>query len=137
MAKSPTIDDPSISLDSDPEPKSADKKPEPKPGDADYDWSAHYGDAELYTHTFADGTVVALKTFGSIYSKTWLYKIRNLQTDTDLQFASIDRAACETAQEVLMSLDDANGDPIEELWNSWISAGTAQAEGEEGLKPGE
>lgn len=111
------------------------KNPEPKVGEVGYDWASHYGDAELYTHTFPNGTVVAIKTFGSIYSKTWLYKIRDLPTETDIQFAAIDRAACETAKAVLLDLDDTDGDPIEDLWKAWTSAGTS--DGGEGLTSGE
>lgn len=114
------------------------EKPEPKPGDADYDWSAHYGDAELYTHTFADGTVVALKTFGSIFSKTWMYKIRHLHTEVDVEMAAIERGACPEANMVLENLDaDGDSDPIDELFKAWSTNATAPAEGEEGLTSGE
>ncbi|WP_135451310.1 hypothetical protein [Mycobacterium sp. DL99] len=108
-----------------------------KPGDADYDWSGHYDTTDLYTHTFPDGTVVAIKPFASIYSKTWLYKIRQLQTDTDIEFAAIDRAACPTAQEILMSLDDTAGDPFDDLYKGWLEAGTKNADGDKGLTAGE
>ena len=114
-----------------------DMLPEPKPGDPDYDWSGHYDTTDLYTHRFPDGTVVAIKPFASIYSKTWLYKIRQLQTDTDIEFAAIDRAACPTAQEVLMNLDDTEGDPFEDLYKAWLEAGTKNAEGDKGLTSGE
>ena len=113
------------------------KLPDPKPGDPDYDWSGHYDTTDLYTHKFPDGTVVAIKPFASIYSKTWLYKIRQLQTDTDIEFAAIDRAACPTAQEVLMNLDDTKGDPFEDLYKAWLEAGTKNAEGDKGLTSGE
>lgn len=107
--------------------------PLPKPGDAEYNWADHYGtDTDLYTHTFADGTVIALKTFASIYSKTWLYKIRDLDTDIDVQFAAIDRAACETAKQVLLGLDDTTGDPIDELWTAW----SATSETRDGMTAG-
>lgn len=112
------------------------KQPAPKPGEPDYDWSAHYDTADLYVHTFADGKVVAIKQFGSIYSKTWLYKIRGLPTDTDVEFAAIDRASCETAREVLLSLDDTEGDPLDELFKAWSAAGTSRGEGDDGLTPG-
>lgn len=108
----------------------------PKVGDTDYDWSAHYDTDDLYTHTFPDGKVVALRTFKSIYSRTWLYKIRNLKTDIDFEFAAIDRAACETAQEVLASVDDVDGDPIKELFTAWMASGTSRGDGDEGLTPG-
>ncbi len=111
--------------------------PKPKPGDADYDWSAHYDTADLYLHTFANGTVIALKPFASIYSKTWLYKIRSLQTDVDIEFAAIDRAACDTAKELLLALDDTDGDPLDELFKAWAAAATARSEGEKGMTPGE
>ena len=114
-----------------------DMLPEPKPGDPDYDWSGHYDTTDLYTHTFPDGTVVAIKPFASIYSKTWLYKIRQLQTDTDIEFAAIDRAACPTAQEILMNLDDSNGDPFDDLYKAWLEAGTKNGDGDKGLTPGE
>ncbi|MEX3655246.1 hypothetical protein ABFW14_08185 [Mycolicibacterium fortuitum] len=121
----------------DPEPVDDTTVKEPKPGDADYDWSGHYDTTDLYTHTFPDGTVVAIKPFAAIYSKTWLYKIRQLQTDTDIEFAAIDRAACPTAQEVLMNLDDTEGDPFDDLYKGWLEAGTKNADGDKGLTPGE
>lgn len=97
--------------------------PKPKPGDPDYDWTPLYdGRTDLYTHTFGDGKVVALKPFDAIYSKTWLYKIRSLQTEADIQFAAIDRAACEQARAVLAELDDTTGDPLDELWKAWSAA---------------
>ena len=107
-----------------------------KPGEPGYDWSKHYDTDDLYTHTFTDGTVVALKPFAAIYSKTWLYKIRGMDSDIDVEFASIDRAACETAREVLLSLDDTQGDPLDELLAAWVAAGTSRGEGDEGLTPG-
>ena len=110
--------------------------PQPRPGDPDYDWSAHYDTDDLYTHTFPDGTVVALKSFGTIYSKTWQYKIRSMATDVDVEFASIDRAACETAKAVLEALDDSVGDPLDDLFQAWVKAGTARGDGDEGLTPG-
>lgn len=152
MAKKPTTDDLVVELDTSAdapidydaalseiglENKGDPKKPEPKPGDADYDWSGHYDTTDLYTHRFPDGTVVAIKPFASIYSKTWLYKIRQLQTDTDIEFAAIDRAACPTAQEVLMGLDDTNGDPFDDLYKAWLEAGTSNGDGDKGLTAGE
>jgi len=113
------------------------EKPEPKPGEAGYDWSTHYDTDDLYIHTFADGKVVALKPFSAIYSKTWLYKVKDLPTVADVEFAAIDRAACPTAKEVLLSLDDSgDGDPIEELFEAWTSAGTSRGNGDKGLTPG-
>lgn len=111
-------------------------KPEPKPGDPEYDWVAAYGTSDLYAHTFPNGTVVALKPFASIYSKTWLYKIRNLPTESDIQFAAIDRGSCDVAREVLESLDDSAGDPLDDLWRSWSASGTSHGDGDEGLTPG-
>lgn len=108
----------------------------PKPGDADYDWSTHYDTDDLYIHTFPDGKVLAIKAFGKIYSKTFLYKIRYLATEADVEFAALDRASCDVAREVLANLDDTVGDPIEDLYQAWLAAGTAQAEGGEGLTPG-
>jgi len=106
-------------------------KPEAKPGEAGYDWAAQYGTDDLYIHTFPNGTVLALKPFGSIYSKTWLYKLRGLQTDVDIEFAALDRGACDVAKQVLLSLDDTAGDPLDELFKAWAASAT------EGLTPGE
>ena len=108
-------------------------KPEPKPGDKDYDWVKLYGTDELYVHTFADGTVVALKSFKSIFSKTWLYKIRSLKTNVDVELAAIDRGSCPAARAVLENLDDSSeGDPIDELWKAWSTSDAG-----EGLTSGE
>lgn len=107
-------------------------KPPAKPGEAGYDWAADYpGVDNLYVHTFPNGTVVALKPFSSIYSKTWLYKIRSLQTDVDIEFAALDRGASDTARRVLAGLPDTDGDPLDELFKAWAASAT------EGLKPGE
>lgn len=111
-------------------------EPEPKPGDADYDWSAEYGTDDLFTHTFPNGTVIALKTFGSIYSKTWLYKVRKMATNAEVEFAAFDRASCDAAQQVLMDLDDTDGDPIDDLFKAWTKAGTSRGDGDDGLTPG-
>lgn len=108
--------------------KTAVKKAEPKPGDAAYDWTAHYDTDHLYVHTFKDGKVVALRTFDAIYSKTWLYKVQRMveegATDVDVEFAALNRAACPVAQELLLDLDDSVGDPIDELWQAWVTSGT-------------
>ena len=112
-------------------------KPQPKPGDADYDWSQHYDTTDLYTHTFPYGKVVALKSFAAIYSKTWLYKLRKAASNAEVEFAAIDRAACDEAREVLESLDDdADGDPLDDLFQAWVKAGTSRGDGDEGLTPG-
>ena len=111
-------------------------KPAPKPGDADFDWAKEYGTDDVYIHTFPDGTVVGLKSFGSIFSKTWLYKIRHLNTDIDIQNASLDRGACPKATQVLETLDDnSDEDPIQELWDGWTGKGTSNG-GDEGLTAG-
>lgn len=112
------------------------KTDEPKPGAADYDWAPHYDTDDLYTHTFSDGTVVAIKAFGAIYSKTFLYKVRALPTEADIEFAAIDRASCPLAREILAGLDDTVGDPIDELWTAWVAAGTSRGKGDPGLTPG-
>lgn len=116
------------------------KRPDPRPGDAEYEWEPHYPEgAALFRYTFADGTFVALRKFADIYSKAWLYKIRNLQTDSDFQFASIDRGSCETAQDVLAAIDaplDAP-DPFEELWTAWTAPDTSHGDGDKGLDSGE
>lgn len=116
-----------------------DEKPTPRPGDPDYDWAPHYPDgAKLFHYTFPDGKVVALRTFGAIYSKAWLYKIRHLQSDSDFQFAAIDRGACETAQAVLASVDAPfDTDPFEALWAAWINPDAAHGDGEKALDSGE
>ena len=115
---------------------SAPVEPKPGPGEPDYDWAPHYDTEDLYTHTFSDGTVIVIKAFGAIYSKTFLYKVRNLPTEADIEFAAIDRASCPAVREILASLDDSVGDPIDELWKAWVAAGTAHGEGDEGLTPG-
>lgn len=99
----------------------AEPKPDPKPGEAGFDWSVLYGTDDLYVHTFSDGTVVALKSFTSIFSKTWLYKIRSLKTNVDVELAAIDRGSCPAARAVLEGLDDSEGDPLDELWSAWSS----------------
>ena len=108
---------------------------EPKPGDADYDWAPHYpAGTELYIHKFDDGTVVALKSFATIFSKTWLYKIRNLKTNVDIELAAIDRGSCDEAREVLENLED-EGDPLDELWKAWSTTSTSHGD-DEGLTSG-
>jgi hypothetical protein len=126
-----------IELNEEPELVEETEPPEPKVGDADYDWSAHYDTEDLYTHTFADGKVVVLKSFRSIFSKTWLYKMREMPTNVDVEMAAIDRGACETAREFLLSLDDSEGDPLNELYEAWVSGGTKEANAGKGLTPGE
>lgn len=120
-----------------PEPAVEEKaaKPESKPGDKDFDWATLYGTDELYVHTFPGGTVVALKPFSSIFSKTWLYKIRSLKTNVDVELAAIDRGSCPVARAVLEDLDDAEGDPIDDLWTAWSTSDTQNADGE-GLSAG-
>lgn len=108
------------------------ERPAPKPGDADYDWTGCYpGINNLYIHTFADGTVVALKPFGSIYSKTWLYKLRKAVSDVDVEFAALDRGSCLEARTVLENISDTDGDPLSDLFRDWAASAT------EGLTPGE
>lgn len=106
--------------------------PAPKVGSAEYDWSPHYDGDDLFTFTFKNGTVIALRSFNSIYSKTWLYKVQQMvndgATDVDIEFAALDRAACPTARELLLSLDDTTGDPIDDLWQAWVASGTKPAE---------
>jgi hypothetical protein len=107
-----------------------DPTPEPKPGEAGYDWSKHYATDNLYVHTFPDGTVVALKPFTAIFSKTWLYKIRSLKTNVDVELAAIDRGTCPQARAVLEGLPDSEGDPIDELWAAWSTSDTKTGDGE-------
>ncbi len=116
-------------------PKDKPETDQPKPGDTDFNWSALYGTDELYVHTFPNGTVVALKPFSSIFSKTWLYKIRSLKTNVDVELAALDRGSCPQARAVLESLDDTEGDPVDELWAAWSTADTKNADGE-GLSAG-
>jgi hypothetical protein len=106
-------------------------KPAAKPGDKNYDWAAVYGTTDLYIHTFPDGTVVALKPFGSIYSKTWLYKLRKAVSDVDIEFAALARGSCDVARAVLENIDDTDGDPLSDLFKAWAASAT------EGLTPGE
>lgn len=109
---------------------------EPTPGDPGFDWAAVYGTDELFTYTFGCGTVVALKPFRSIFSKTWLYKIRALKTNVDVELAAIDRGSCPEARAVLEGLDDSSdGDPIDELWAAWSTTDTKVGD-DEGLSAG-
>ena len=112
-------------------PAPVEDKPTAKPGDKDYDWAAEYDTESVYVHTFPDGTTVGLKPFGSIYSKTWLYKVRNATSDVDLEFSALDRGSCPAARRVLEGLDDTDGDPLSDLFTAWAKAGT------EGLNSGE
>jgi hypothetical protein len=76
-------------------------KKNPMPGEPKYDWVADYGTDDLYTHTFTDGTVVALRTVAAVATKSWLYQVREMKNDFDVQFAAIDRAASDTAKAVI------------------------------------
>lgn len=119
------------------EPEEKKPKPEPKVGDAAYDWSAHYDTKDLYTHTFPDGKVVAIRKFQTILSDTFLYKIRKLPTDLDFRISCIDEASCETAQAVMESLATEPGaDPLKDMFTAWTAAGTSRGDGDEGLTPG-
>jgi ankyrin repeat protein len=110
-----------------------DPKLDPKPGDKDYDWVTEYGTGDIYTHTLPNGKVVALKAFGSIFSKTWLFKIRHLKTNVDVELAAIDRGTCDTAKQLLEDLDDTgDSDPIADLWKAWTEGGAA----DEGITSG-
>jgi hypothetical protein len=128
--KNVEMDDP-VKLQEAFDPAVEEPQAEPKPGEAGYDWSQHYDTETLYTHTFPDGTVVALKPFTAIFSKTWLYKIRSLKTNVDVELAAIDRGSCPEARTVLENLPDGEGDPIDELWSAWSTSDTKTAD--EGL----
>lgn len=116
----------------------------PLPGAVDYDWSAHYGDVELYRHTFRDGTVVALRTFGVVFSKTLLWNLKNADTTSEVEFKAIMRAGCPAAEAVLnrvaaavLDSDDYEYDPIEDLFESWMKAGTSTTDdADDGLSLG-
>lgn len=106
-----------------PEPQESPEKPAPQPGDKDYDWVKEYGTDDLYIHTLPNGKVVALQSFQAIFSKTWLFKIRNLKTNVDVELAAIDRGTCEAAKNLLEDLDDIRDtDPIADLWKAWSGA---------------
>lgn len=121
-----------------------DEPQKPLPGDADYDWSAHYGDIGLYRHTFRDGTVVALRPFGSVFSKTLLWKLRNAESESEVQFTAIMRGGCPAVDVVLdrvaaavLAADDYEYDPIAELFALWMKAGTSTTEdADDGLSLG-
>lgn len=147
MAKKPTIDDPSIELNAEPDSHpdgDSTEDAKPLPGAADYDWSAHYGDVNLYRHTFRDGTVVALRTFSAVFSKALLWKLRNAESTTEVEFAAIGRAGCPAAEVVLnrvaaavLESDDYEYDPIEDLFESWMKAGTSTTpDADDGLSLG-
>ncbi|SKU84634.1 Uncharacterised protein [Mycobacteroides abscessus subsp. abscessus] len=123
----------------------SDAPQKPLPGDAAYDWSAHYGeDVELYRHTFRDGTVVALRPFGSVFSKTLLWKLRNAESEAEVQFTAIMRGGCPAVDVVLdrvaaaaLDADDYEYDPIDDLFGSWMKAGTSTTEdADDGLSLG-
>lgn len=107
----------------------ADEAEQPKPGDADFDWTKAYDTEDLFVHTFSDGKVVALRPFNAIYNKTWLYKLRNIESNDTVIILSIDRASCAEARLVLSGLDDERGaaDPIDDLWKAWSTAGTSHS----------
>ena len=109
------------------------------PGDADYDWSQHYPEGtELYTHTYPDGQVVAIRRFGDIYSKQWLRSIKHLEIEFDIESAAIDRAACDAARDLI----DARPCPVDgpddfhELWKAWTSASSG-ADDDKAVSAGE
>lgn len=134
MAKKDPTDEIAADVESDPK-----KKPEPKPGDADYDWTPHYPEgAELYVHTYPNGTVVAIRRFKDIYSKQWMRSIRNLKTDFDIEDAAINRAACETAQAVIDAVPCPVGedDQFEALFKAWQKHDTNGGD-DEGVTAGE
>lgn len=115
----------------------------PRVGSPGYDWSAHYDTDDLFRYTFRNGTVVALRTFNSIYSKTWLYKVQQMvrdgATDVDVEFSALERATCPTAHELLLNLPDDQGDPLNDLWLAWVASGTKpapDAPDEDGLSAG-
>ncbi len=145
----PTVLGDTVAIDVEPEGNPVDKdKDEPQgplPGAADYDWSAHYGeDVELYRHTFRDGTVVALRPFGSVFSKTLLWKLRNADSESEVQFTAIMRGGCPAVDVVLdrvagavIDSDDYEYDPIDDLFASWMKAGTSTTEdADDGLSLG-
>lgn len=107
--------------------------PDPKPGDPDFDWSVHYGTDDLYTHTYPDGLVVALRRFKDIYSKQWLRSIKDLPTEFDIESAAIDRASCELAKRLIDNRPCPIGGPddFQALFTAWSSADM------EGVTPGE
>lgn len=118
-------------------PEAEAKPADPKPGDPGYDWTRHYGNAELYTHTYPDGQVVALRRFKHIYSKQWLRSIRDLPTEFDIESAAVDRAACDVARELIDNrpcpIDGP--DDFDELWRAWSKADDNDDQG--GVTPGE
>jgi len=110
------------------------KPKSPKPGDADYDWTPHYPDGvDLYTHTYPNGTVVAIRRFKDIYSKQWLRSIKHLKNSFDVEDAAINRAACDVAQAVIDAVPCPVGEPdqFEILFKAWQQADT------DGLTTGE
>lgn len=113
------------------------KSAEPKPGDPNYDWAYHYGDAQLYIHTYPDGQVVALRRFADIYSKQWLRSIRDLSTEFDIESAAVDRAACDVARTLIDNRPCPVGGPddFDQLWKAWSKADDTDDQG--GVSPGE
>lgn len=108
----------------------------PVPGDPGFNWVKEYGTDDLYTHTFPNGKVVALKSMKAIYSRTWMVKIRNVESELQLSVVALERAACPAAWEVLDQLDDSDSDPIDELWQAYRKSGTSRDDEDEGLTAG-
>ncbi|ORA56324.1 hypothetical protein [Mycobacteroides franklinii] len=128
-----------------PEAPKDDEPAGPLPGAADYDWSAHYGEGvELYRHTFRDGTTVALRPFGAVFSKTLLWKLRHAESTSEVEFTTIMRGGCPVVDVVLdrvaaavLDTDDYEYDPIDDLFQSWMKAGTSTTpDADDGLSLG-
>jgi hypothetical protein len=105
-----------------------------KPGHPDYDWAKDYSVPadQLYVHTYPDGQVVALRRFKDIYSKQWLRSIRNLQTEFDIESEAVDRAASDTARQIIDARPAPLGGPddFQDLWTAWSKADTELSAGE-------
>lgn len=91
-------------------------------GAAGYDWSRHYGTTDLYSHTFRDGTVVAMRTAATVCTPQLLEKMRCQSSGTAAAFTALDQAMCAEARRLLMAIDDATHDPVSELFAAWTAA---------------
>ncbi|MDM1889074.1 hypothetical protein PP292_24630, partial [Mycobacteroides abscessus] len=78
------------------------------------------------------------------FSKTLLWKLRNAESEAEVQFTAIMRGGCPAVDVVLdrvaaaaLDADDYEYDPIDDLFGSWMKAGTSTTEdADDGLSLG-
>lgn len=91
-------------------------------GTAGYDWSRHYGTTDLFTHTFGDGTLIAMRTAANVCTADLLETMRRQSSGTAAAFTALDHAMCEEARALLLAIDDSGQDPVSELFAAWATA---------------